>query len=282
MDILRRAGLRALAVMVALAAVLVVASAPSPASAQMGAPTLEWFGWSHFRLTSTTGKIIHVNPWTTNPDTTVSVDDINTVDLIVAADGHLDEVGQTADIAKKTGAMTFVAGGGLNGWLLEQGVPMAQIAQRFAQPGSFYRLGDVRIVMLNSVHGSELPQATAANPYGGTAASYMFTFEDGYTLYFSGSSAATADMALWAEMYKPHAMIFHMGGTHDAIDVAMSIKLIGTNNPNLKMLIPHHHRVQVPAGQTSIADVQAAMAQIGAPAIQITEPVRSEVYQLTK
>ena len=89
-------------------------------------------------------------------------------------------------------------------------------------------------------------------------------------------------MALWAEMYKPHAMIFHMGGTHDAIDVAMSIKLMGTNNPNLKMLIPHHHRVQVPDGQTNIASVQAAMAQLGAPAITITEPVRSQVYQLTK
>lgn len=282
MDTRRRAGQRALALVVALAAVLVVASVPSTASAQDGVPTLEWFGWSHFRLTSTTGKIIHTNPFTTNPDTTVSVDDINKVDLIVAADGHQDELGQIVPIAQKTGAMTFAAGGGVNGWLLEQGVPMGQIAQRFAQPGSLYRLGDVRVVMLNAVHGSELPSPSAANPYGGTAASYMFTFEDGYTLYFSGSSAATADMALWAEMYKPHAMIFHMGGTHDAIDVAMTIKLMGTNNPNLKMLIPHHHRVQVPAGQTTIADVQAAMAQLGAPAITITEPVRSQVYQLTK
>src|SRR5688572_4764081 len=48
----RRAGLRALAIMLALAAILVVASVPSTATAQDGAPTLEWFGWSHFRLTS--------------------------------------------------------------------------------------------------------------------------------------------------------------------------------------------------------------------------------------
>src|SRR5688572_27549036 len=135
MDTPRRAGQRALAIMVALAAVLAVASVPSatPAFAQ-GTVTLEWFGWSHFRLTSVAGKIIHINPFTTNPDTTVSVDDINTVDLILAADGHPDELGQTVDIAKKTGAMTFVAGGGLNGWMLEQGLPMGQVAQRFAQP----------------------------------------------------------------------------------------------------------------------------------------------------
>ena len=212
----------------------------------------------------------------------MSVDDINTVDLILVADAHNDELGQTIDIAKKTGAMTFAAGGGLNGWMLEQGLPMAQIAQRFAQPGNAYRMGDIRVVMLNAIHGSEIGQPTAMNPYGGTAASYIVTFEDGYTVYFQGSSAATADMALWAEMYKPHAMIFHMSGTHDVTDVAMSIRLMGTNNPNLKMLLPHHHRVQVPAGQTGFAEVQGAMAELGAPAIQITETVRSQVYQLTK
>jgi hypothetical protein len=110
----------------------------------------------------------------------------------------------------------------------------------------------------------------------------MIQFENGYTVYFSGSSAATADMAIWAEAYKPDAMIFHMDGRHDPTDVAMSIKLMGTNNPNLKMLIPHHHRVQTPAGQSGIQDVQAAMAQVGAPPIQITETVRSQIYQLTK
>ena len=62
----------------------------------------------------------------------------------------------------------------------------------------------------------------------------------------------------------------------------MSAKLMGTNNPNLKTIFPHHHRVQAPAGQASLADFQAAMAQVGAPAIQITETVRSQVYPLTK
>jgi L-ascorbate metabolism protein UlaG (beta-lactamase superfamily) len=284
MGVTRRAGQRALAIVAALAAVLVIASVPSasPVLAQGDTVTLEWFGWSHFRLTSVAGKIIHINPFTTNPDTTVSVDDIATVDLILVADGHPDELGQTVAIAQKTGAMTFAAGGGLNGWMIEQGLPMAQVAQRFAQPGAYHNLGDVRIVMLNSIHGNEVPQPTAANPYGGTAGSYMIIFENGYTIYFSGSSAATADMALWAEMYKPDAMIAHMDGRHDPLDVAMSIRLMATNNPNLKSVFPHHHRVQVPAGQAGIPEFQAAMAQLGAPPIQITETVRSQVYQLTK
>jgi hypothetical protein len=82
-------------------------------------------------------------------------------------------------------------------------------------------------------------------------------------------------------MYKPDLMIFHMAGNHDAMDVAMTLKLMTTNNPNLKMAMPHHHRVQIPAGQTTIADVQAAMAQLGV-SVPITDQVRSQVYPLAK
>ena len=205
MGVARRGGRLALlsvAALVALA-VLSIVPAPAPALAQDGGLTLEWFGWSHFRLTSPTGKIIHTNPFINgNPDAAISLDDISKVDLLLVADGHSDEVGQTAPIAQKTGAMVFAAGG-LNGWLIEQGVPQAQLVGRFANPGQFYNMGDIRVIMLNSVHGSELTQPSQANPYGGPAGSYMIRFENGYTIYFSGSSAATADMALWGEMYKP-------------------------------------------------------------------------------
>ena len=76
-------------------------------------------------------------------------------------------------------------------------------------------------------------------------------------------------------------MIFHMNAATDPMDVATAIRLTMTDNPNLKTLIPHHHRVQVPAGGTTIADVQGALATMGI-TIPITEPVRSQVYTFTK
>ncbi|MFN8633744.1 MAG: MBL fold metallo-hydrolase [Chloroflexota bacterium] len=283
MGITRLAGRRALAFAVALAAVLTVALLPAtaPAQAQDGAVTLEWFGWSHFRLTSPNGKIIHINPFLTNPDSAVSLDDINKVDLILPADGHGDEQGQTAEIAIKTGAKVFAPfelGSYLQG--PAKNVPAAQVVR--AGPGARLVMDGITIRMVQSVHGSGFgTNADGAANYGGPAVGFYITFENGYTVYFTGSSAATQDQAMWAANYKPDLMIFHMDAAHDPIDVANSIRLTSTDNPNLKMLMPHHHRLQVPAGGTTVPEVQAALGKMNVN-IPITEQVRSQVYTLTK
>jgi L-ascorbate metabolism protein UlaG (beta-lactamase superfamily) len=287
MGIPRRAGQRALAALlvigVALAAIVMIALVPSaePALAQGGAVTLEWFGWSHFRLTSPNGKVILLNPFLTNPDSTMSLDDLSTVDLILPADGHGDETGQTAEIAVKTGAKVF-APFELGTYLMGpvKNVPQAQVVR--ASPGDRMVMDGITIRMVSSVHGSGMASSPEGVPgYGGPAAGFYIIFENGYTIYFTGSSAATQDQALWATAYKPDAMIFHMSAAHDPIDVATSIRLSSTDNPNLKTLIPHHHRVQVPAGGTTIGDVQGSLATMGINT-PITEPVRSQVYTLTK
>jgi len=290
MGIPRRLGLRsfrgftgAFSVLgLALAAVLAVTIAPAaPAQAQAGAVTLEWFGWSHFRLTSPNGKVILLNPFLTNPDSTISLDDLSKVDLILPADGHGDELGQTPEIAMKTGAKIF-APFELGSWLQgpAKNVPAAQVVR--ASPGDRMVMDGITIRMVTSQHGSGLAAGADGVPgYSGPAAGFYIIFENGYTIYFTGSSAATQDQALWAATYKPDAMIFHMSAAHDPMDVAASIRLSSTDNPNLKMLFPHHHRVQVPAGGTSVTDVQNALGTMGINT-PITEQARSEVYTLTK
>jgi L-ascorbate metabolism protein UlaG (beta-lactamase superfamily) len=287
MGIPRRAGRRALAgfsaIGIALMAALTIALVPAatPASAQTGTATLEWFGWSHFRLTSPNGKVIIINPFVTNPDSTVSLDDITAADVILPADGHGDELGQTPEIAMKTGAKIF-APFELGTYLMgpAKNIPAAQVVR--ASPGDRMMLDGITIRMVSSVHGSGLAAGADGVPgYSGPAAGFYVILENGYTVYFSGSSAATQDMALWASAYKPDLMIFHMSAAHDPIDVATSIRLTATDNPNLKMLIPHHHRVQVPAGGTTISDVQGSLGTMGINT-PITEPVRSQVYTLSK
>ena len=264
----------------ALAALAATLPARQPAAqAQGGTVTVEWFGWSHFRLTSVNGKIIHLNPFVEgNPDSAVSLDDITHADLILAPNGHRDEIGNTVQIAQKTGARTWQPFE-LGTWFMEQGIPQNQVVR--SNPGGRMVMDGIVIRMVGSVHGSGLPAPTATTPYGGPAAGFVITFENGWTVYFTGSSAATADQALWGELYKPDAMIFHMNPDKEPLDVAMSVRLTMTGNPNLNTLMPHHHRVDPPPGATTVADVRAALDAMGI-GIPITDQVRSQVYSFTK
>src|SRR3954462_883172 len=141
---------------VALATVLVAPGLAQPAAqpASTGAVTMEWFGWSMFRFTSPTGKVILTNPFTSNPDSPIKPEDIEHADLIVVADGHGDEVGSTVQIAQNTGARTFTPFE-LGTWLTEQGVPMAQVTR--SNPGGRFKLGDITVRMVASEHGPSLP-----------------------------------------------------------------------------------------------------------------------------
>jgi L-ascorbate metabolism protein UlaG (beta-lactamase superfamily) len=273
-----RVRLLALAAPLALAVAALAMPGAAAAQPSSGPVNLEWFGWSFFRFTSPEGKIILTNPFAANPDSPIKADDVQAADLIFAADGHADELGSIIQIAQNTGAKTWTPFE-LGTWLMEQGVPQDQVIR--SNPGGRYKLGNVTLHMVGSVHGSGLPSPTPQTPYGGPAAGLFVTFENGWTVYFSGSSEATTDQALWAQLYKPDVAILHMGADHEPMDIAMSVKLLQTENPNLKMVIPHHNLVNPTAGQTTVAEVQAAIDAMGL-GVQVMQPNLSQVYSFTK
>jgi L-ascorbate metabolism protein UlaG (beta-lactamase superfamily) len=243
---------------------------------------MEWFGWSFFRFTSPNGKIILTNPYITgNPDASVTLNDITKADVIVVADGHRDEIGDTVAIAKKTGART-VSAFELRAWFVSKGVPEAQAMSR--SPGSRLVWEGITIRVVESVHGSGSGLAVDSDErpvYGGPAVGFIITFENGWTVYFTGSSAATQNMALWGSTYKPDAMIFLMQPTLEPQDIGLAIKLVSTGNPNLKTLWPHHHRVKAPPGAVTVADVRTLLDSMGIN-IPILNQERGKVYEFRK
>ena len=100
---------------------------------------------------------------------------------------------------------------------------------------------------------------TRENPYGGPAVGLIITLENGYTLYFAGSTAATMDMQLWGAAYKPDLAILPLNSNRDPSGVAQMVRLLSTDNPNLSEVISHHNRVQPPAGATTIAQMEGAI-----------------------
>lgn len=77
------------------------------------------------------------------------------------------------------------------------------------------------------------------------------------------------------------AMIFLMGPTSDPQDIGMAVKLVASQSPNLKTLLPHHHRVKPSAGAVTTSDVRAALDSMGIK-IPILNQERGRIYEFTK
>src|SRR5581483_677529 len=90
---------------------------PRERSMEVADTTLTWLGHASFRLDTADGKRIYVDPFLNgNPKCPESEQSPGRADVIALTHGHGDHVGDTVDIAKKTGA-TVVAPVELAGWL---------------------------------------------------------------------------------------------------------------------------------------------------------------------
>ncbi len=258
-------------IVVLMTLILLVMPGPVVAQDSQGEVKIEWLTWSFFRITSPTGKIILTNPWLSNPDSQISLEQIDQADIILVPAGHRDEVGETVEVANKTGAMV-VTTWEMAGAAFKGKIPNDQFVR--TQPGSMVILDGIKIRVVNAVHGSGGANAL----YGGPALGFFITFENGYTLYFSGSTDLTMDMQLWGSLFKPDAAILYLSSAMDPGDVAQMVRLLSADNAGLKTVIPHHHRVAPPQGR-SPDDLAQAMASLGLTA-ELLNPKPGEIYTL--
>jgi len=247
---------------------------------QNGDVKIEWLGWSFYRITTPGGVVILTNPWYENPDSSISLDDIPEADIILVPAGHPDEVGNTLEVAAKTGA-TIVAShelinltwkdedAGFRDPIIFDGTA---IQSESVQPGSTITIDGITIRAVTALHGNYNT--------GGPAMGFFITMEDGYTIYFSGSTDLTLDMKLWGELFKPDAALLYLSSGMNPYDVAIMAQLLSENNPNLKIIIPHHHRIDASEGRTP-ADLGKAMEDMGLN-MELIDPQPGIVYTLSK
>jgi len=265
----------------ALSLVLAITAMVVPAAGAQGGGTvtLEWLGWNAWRVTSPTGKVLLMNPFLNNPDSVTPVDSITRADAILVTNGHGDEVGQAVAIAQSTGARIIPGAFELGTWFMESGLPAEQVAR--PSPGERLHLDGITIRVVNGIHGIGVANPTATAPTSGNAGAFFITFENGWTLFFGGSSAATQDMALWARLYQPHAAILYMGTAKEPMDFALAVSLLMTDNPNLSAVFPGHHRFVQPAGATTVDEVQQAIRAMGM-GLTVTEPAPGQPFTFTQ
>ena len=260
-------------------------------AAPASAVEMTFYGNQHFKFVSDEGKVILINPWVKgNKDAPMTLDSYKKgdVDLILATSGHGDDQGNAVEIAARTGATIFTVAE-LGSWMQSQiekyGGTKKQI-YRGAISGR-YKVGNVTVQLIQAAHGTGISPRNKDYParyYGGPASGSVITFENGLRVLMAGSTGLSMELQLFGLRFQPHVALVPIAGRFmmHPDDAAFATKLLMTDNPNLKTVVPQHHRIKGrPPWMGTPAEFEAAIKKLGIN-INVLSPVVGKSYTLSK
>lgn len=187
---------------------------------------VSWLSHSCFLIEAGPTKIL-IDPFVTdNPLSPVKADEVE-ADFILVSHGHGDHVGDTIEIAKRTGA-TVVSNFEIQNWFVGQGVENAH--PMHIGGGFDFDWGRVKLTIAH--HGSALPDGS----YGGNPCGFLLTIQD-KNIYHACDTGLFYDMKLIGEAGIDLAILpigdnFTMGPD----DALRAVKLIEP-----KQVVPIHY-----------------------------------------
>jgi L-ascorbate metabolism protein UlaG (beta-lactamase superfamily) len=187
------------------------------------ATELTWLGHSAFRVDTTGGKRIYVDPFLTrNPRCPETEREPERCDVVLLSHGHDDHVGDAVTLHQRLGC-PVVAQVELRGWLSSQGVE--ENWGHALNKGGTLGIEDVRVTLTDANHSS----STADGTYAGEAAGIVLELEDGFTIYFAGDTNVFGDMSLIGRIYSPDVAVLPIGDhyTMGPREAAVALELLG-------------------------------------------------------
>ena len=201
---------------------------------------LRFLGVSAFEIETAGGFRILIDPYITgNPSCPIEVGEIEACDLILVSHGSWDHMGDSVDLAKRTGA-TFMSGNDVRTHALRHGLPKEQILS--TQPGATREIGGVRVRATDAHHTSFFESEPglyfSAPPLG-----FVITTEENIRIYHPGDTCIFTDMKLIAELCHPQiammpvdAVIPEAPAEMSPLDAALATQWIGPD-----LVIPMHY-----------------------------------------
>jgi L-ascorbate metabolism protein UlaG (beta-lactamase superfamily) len=150
--------------------------------------TVTWYGHAAFGL-EIEGVQVLIDPFLRdNPAAAIQPEEVDPA-FILVSHGHADHLGDTVEIATRTGA-TVVANAEISAWLRRQGV---ETHAQHIGGGHQYPFGYLKLTQ--ALHGSGLPDGS----YGGNPAGFLLTATKGERIYFACDTGLFGDMRLIGE-----------------------------------------------------------------------------------
>ena len=209
-----------------------------------------WLGHATFRITSTTGKVIIIDPSIRNTNAPVKYRDLKTlgkVDLILVTHGHGDHIADLPELAALTGA-SVVAQHELALNLVSLGLVEGSKAIAMNKGGTVSPLGaGIKVHMVRAEHSSGTDTNLVKPEFlkgvrfldGGNAIGYVLELENGFRIYHSGDTDVFSDMALIQRFHKPDLALVCIGGhfTMDPERAAYAVREL----IKPKQVVPMHY-----------------------------------------
>jgi L-ascorbate metabolism protein UlaG (beta-lactamase superfamily) len=198
----------------------------------MADATLTWLGHAAFRIDTSGGKRIYIDPFLNgNPACPAGEQEPDRVDVIAVTHGHGDHIGDAVELAKKF-TPQVVAQVELKSWLGAQGAPVDDQLPGLNKGGS-QEIDGIRFTLVNAFHSSYSPDGT----YTGESCGFVIRLENGETVYFAGDTCVFGDMQLIGRLYEPDVAVLPIGDhfTMGPDQAALALELLGT-----KRCVPCH------------------------------------------
>ena len=147
-----------------------------------------WYGHACFLIETETAQLL-IDPFISgNPLSPVATEEVS-ADYILVSHGHGDHLGDTVDIAKRSGA-TVISNFEIQNWLVNQG--LENVHPQHIGGGFDYPWGRVKLTL--ALHGSALPDGS----YGGNPCGFLLYIE-GKKIYHACDTGLFYDMKLIGE-----------------------------------------------------------------------------------